>query len=90
MKEGFTHVTLAEEDDRTEEEEEVEQEDASLHLHQAVEDKGDKDRYTQVTLVREDDKPEAGEGIEQRRVESSTKTTRKRNKDKGNKGKGSC
>ena len=60
----------------------MEQEDASLHLHQAVEDKGDRDRYTQVTLVKEDDKPEAGEGIEQRRGESSTETTRKRNIDK--------
>ena len=74
-EEGFTHVTLVEEDDKPEEEEEVEQEDASLH--QAGEDKGDKDRYAQVTLAGEDDKPEDGEEIEQRRGESSPRTTRK-------------
>ena len=69
------HVTLVEEDDKPEEEEEVEQEDASLH--QAGEDKDDKDRYAQVTLAGEDDKPEDGEEIEQRRGESLPRTTRK-------------
>ena len=38
-----------EEDDKLEEEEEVEQEDASLH--QACEDRDDRDRYTHVTLT---------------------------------------
>ena len=54
----------------------MEQEDASLH--QACEDKDDKDRYTHVTLAGEDDKPEDGEEIELRRCESSPRTTRKR------------
>ena len=75
-KEGYSHVTLVEEDDKPEEEKEVEQEDVSPH--RACEDRDYKVKYMHVTLVGEDDKPEDGEEIELRRGESSPRTTRKR------------
>ena len=63
-----------EEDDKPEEEEEVEQEDASLHP--VCKERDYKDKYTHVTLAGEDDKPEDGGEIELRRGESSPRTAR--------------
>ena len=77
-----------EEDDKPEEEEEVEQEDASPH--QVCEDKDDKDRYTHVTLVGEDDKPEDGEELELRRGKFSPRTTAKENYRQRNQERESC
>ena len=75
-KEGYSHVTLVEKDDKPEVEEEVEQEDASPH--RVREDRDYKDTCTHVTLVGVDDKTENGEEIELRRGESSPRTTRQR------------